>query len=139
MYGVCCLLGLGTLLPWNLFITEKQYFDVRVQQPPTQAALADNFENIIVVSFQLMCVALTPADCLLEDASVDPRASSWSLCTASSPALSRSSHRDAHASICALFVANHRTCHTASVEQYDCKSPSGLHGFSVQAVHEALD
>jgi hypothetical protein len=49
---------LGTLLPWNLFITEKQYFDVRVQQPPTQPALADNFENIIVVSFQLMCVAL---------------------------------------------------------------------------------
>ena len=56
MYGVCCLLGLGTLLPWNVFITEKQYFDVRVQQPPTQPALADNFENIIVVSFQMLCV-----------------------------------------------------------------------------------
>ena len=60
VYGVCCLLGLGTLLPWNVFITEKQYFDVRVQQPPTQPALADNFENIIVVSFQILCVAALP-------------------------------------------------------------------------------
>ena len=57
VYGVCCLLGLSTLLPWNVFITEKQFFSVRVQQPPTQPALADNFENIIVVAFQIMCVA----------------------------------------------------------------------------------
>ena len=57
VYGVCCLLGLSTLLPWNVFITEKQFFNVRVQQPPTQPALADNFENIIVVAFQIMCAS----------------------------------------------------------------------------------
>jgi len=59
VYGVCCLLGLSTLLPWNVFITEKQFFSVRAQQLPTQPAVADNFTSVIVVAFQIMCVAMT--------------------------------------------------------------------------------
>lgn len=58
VYGILCLLGVATLLPWNVFITENEFFDVRVHQPPTYSALADNFETSIVLIFQFVYVPL---------------------------------------------------------------------------------
>ena len=60
VYIICCLLGLGTLLPFNVLITEQQFFSVRTHVPPTTLAFADNITNLIVVSFQLVCV---PSKC----------------------------------------------------------------------------
>lgn len=40
------LLGCGTLLPWNVVITEKEFFDVRLHQLPSWAAVADNFPSL---------------------------------------------------------------------------------------------
>ena len=62
MYGICCLLGLGTLLPFNVLITEQQFFTVRTHVAPTAAVFADNVTNLIVVSFQIVCVS-PPARC----------------------------------------------------------------------------
>ena len=33
MYWILCLLGVATLLPWNVFITESEFFDIRVHVP----------------------------------------------------------------------------------------------------------
>lgn len=54
VYGILCLLGVATLLPWNVFITENEFFDIRVHQPPTYHAIADNFETAIVLIFQFV-------------------------------------------------------------------------------------
>jgi solute carrier family 29 (equilibrative nucleoside transporter), member 1/2/3 len=54
VYCTMCALGVGTLLPWNLFITERGYFDVRVRVRPTFEALAESFENVIVLVFQML-------------------------------------------------------------------------------------
>jgi hypothetical protein len=47
------LLGLANLLPWNVFISQPEYFNVRVHQLPTLQALADGVETAIVIVFQL--------------------------------------------------------------------------------------
>jgi hypothetical protein len=93
------LLGVGTLLPFNVFITERTFYEVsicfcitwhgsayldfmhapsggrmhqqlsggcvprqvRAQQPPTWRAAADNFENLLVLVFQLWCATRPPS------------------------------------------------------------------------------
>ncbi|KAK9819625.1 hypothetical protein WJX72_000372 [[Myrmecia] bisecta] len=57
VYIILCLLGVATLLPYNVFITETGYFSVRVHQPPYAAGLADNFEAILVTSNNIMTLA----------------------------------------------------------------------------------
>ena len=37
-YGVTFLAGVGTLLPWNVFITELSYFDLRIFVPQYSTA-----------------------------------------------------------------------------------------------------
>ncbi|CAL8462012.1 g1543 [Coccomyxa elongata] len=64
VYGILCLLGVATLLPWNVFITENEFFDIRVHVKPTYRSIADNFESAIVLTFQfvnfLALLALVP-------------------------------------------------------------------------------
>ena len=49
-----CLLGVAALLPWNVFITENDFFDVRVHVDPTFPRIADSFESAIVLVFQFV-------------------------------------------------------------------------------------
>ena len=42
------------MLPWNVFITESEFFDIRVHVPPTYGSIADSFETAIVLVFQFM-------------------------------------------------------------------------------------
>jgi len=54
VYWILCLLGVATLLPWNVFITESEFFDIRVHVPPTYDRVADSFETAIVLVFQIV-------------------------------------------------------------------------------------
>lgn len=61
---IMALLGVGTLLPFNVFITERAFYEVRAHKSPTWHGAADNIENLLVVIFQLCnyggLVALLP-------------------------------------------------------------------------------
>ena len=50
-YGITFLAGVGTLLPWNVFITERAYFDLRLFVPPYAPAVADAFESVFGMTF----------------------------------------------------------------------------------------
>ena len=50
-YGVTFLAGVGTLLPWNVFITERADFDLRLFVPPYAPAVADAFESVFGMTF----------------------------------------------------------------------------------------
>ena len=52
-YLVFLLAGAGTMFPWNVFITERAYFDVRLFAPPFTPALADSFESVFGVAYLL--------------------------------------------------------------------------------------
>ena len=45
------LAGVGTLLPWNVFITERAYFDTRLAVPPTTPALSRSFESVFGITY----------------------------------------------------------------------------------------
>lgn len=45
-YAIMVLQGLASAIPWNVYITETEYFNLRAHQPPTQQLLADNLETI---------------------------------------------------------------------------------------------
>lgn len=53
VYAIFLLLGTGTLLPFNVFITERDFFEVRSIVQPTWSSAAHNVENTIVTIFQL--------------------------------------------------------------------------------------
>lgn len=53
VYAIFLLLGTGTLLPFNVFITERDFFEVRSIIQPTWISAARNMENIIVTTFQV--------------------------------------------------------------------------------------
>ena len=50
-YGVMFLLGVGTLLPWNVFITERAYFDLRLRVEPYNPSFANAFESIFGMTY----------------------------------------------------------------------------------------
>jgi equilibrative nucleoside transporter 1/2/3 len=50
-YCITFLAGMGTLLPWNVFITERAYFDLRLFVPPYAPAVADEFESVFGMTF----------------------------------------------------------------------------------------
>ena len=50
-YCITFLAGIGTLLPWNVFITERAYFDLRLFVPPYAPAVADAFESVFGMTF----------------------------------------------------------------------------------------
>lgn len=51
------VLGVATLLPWNIFITETQFFEVRSHNLPTWEKAADAIKSIIPLCFQVPNVA----------------------------------------------------------------------------------
>eukprot|EP00884_Botryococcus_braunii_P022491 jgi/Botrbrau1/8926/Bobra.0148s0039.1 len=51
VYWLMCLLGISALLPYNVMLTEAEYYTVRTHQEPTIEILADNFETILVNSY----------------------------------------------------------------------------------------
>jgi len=38
-------------MPWNVFITEKEFWDVRLHQDPFNPLIAHNFMNIFALTF----------------------------------------------------------------------------------------
>ena len=56
-WGLCYLIfllaGAGTMFPWNVFITERAYFDVRLFAPPFTPALANSFESVFGMAYLL--------------------------------------------------------------------------------------
>lgn len=54
VYFIFVLLGTATLLPWNVFLTEKEFYDVRFQVKPFNDFLADNFMGLFALSFNTL-------------------------------------------------------------------------------------
>lgn len=55
-YAIMVLQGLASAIPWNVYITETEYFNLRAHQPPTQQLLADNLETIELLVSQFAYV-----------------------------------------------------------------------------------
>lgn len=54
VYFIFVLLGTGMLLPFNVFLTEKEFYDVRFQVKPYNAFVADNFMSLFCMSFNTL-------------------------------------------------------------------------------------
>jgi equilibrative nucleoside transporter 1/2/3 len=54
VYGILVILGIGTLLPWNVMITEKEFFDVRLHVEPYLPAVAGNFMSLFGLTFNTL-------------------------------------------------------------------------------------
>ncbi|CAL8462533.1 g2066 [Coccomyxa elongata] len=52
VYAIIVLQGLASAVPWNVYVTESEYFGLRVHVPPFSRILADNFENVNLVISQ---------------------------------------------------------------------------------------
>jgi hypothetical protein len=60
VYVIFVLLGCATLFPWNVFLTEAEFYAVRFQVKPYNAFVAENFMPLFGVSFNtlnLLCLA----------------------------------------------------------------------------------
>uniref|UniRef100_A0A7S3VLA4 Uncharacterized protein n=1 Tax=Dunaliella tertiolecta TaxID=3047 RepID=A0A7S3VLA4_DUNTE len=57
VYVIFVLFGIATLLPWNVFLTEKEYWDVRFQVRPFNEFIADNFMSLFALSFNALNLA----------------------------------------------------------------------------------
>ncbi len=55
LLGIFMLLGVGTLLPFNVAITERDFWGIRAHCVPTWQWAADNVENLLVIVFQIWC------------------------------------------------------------------------------------
>jgi uncharacterized membrane protein YgcG len=51
VYAILVVLGIGTLLPWNVFLTEKEFFDVRLHARPQLPSVASNFVSVFGLVF----------------------------------------------------------------------------------------
>lgn len=51
VYFIFVLLGTGTLLPWNVFLTEKEFYDVRMHVVPFNPYITNNFMSIFCLVF----------------------------------------------------------------------------------------
>ena len=54
VFIIFVLLGTGTLLPFNVFLTEKEFYDVRLQVPPYSDFISDNFMSLFAISFNIL-------------------------------------------------------------------------------------
>uniref|UniRef100_A0A7S0WNE4 Equilibrative nucleoside transporter n=1 Tax=Chlamydomonas leiostraca TaxID=1034604 RepID=A0A7S0WNE4_9CHLO len=54
VYFIFVLLGTGTLLPWNVFLTEKEFYDVRFQVQPYSPYVAQNFMSLFALAFNAL-------------------------------------------------------------------------------------
>jgi equilibrative nucleoside transporter 1/2/3 len=50
-YLILFLSGVGTLLPWNVFITERAYFELKLTVPPFPSAITNSFESVFGMTF----------------------------------------------------------------------------------------
>lgn len=53
MYYILLVLGVGTLLPWNVFLTEKEFFDIRLHVEPSNPTIANNFVSLFGLVFNI--------------------------------------------------------------------------------------
>lgn len=53
VYFIFVLLGTATLLPWNVFLTEKEFYDVRFQVPPFTSFVVENFMSLFCLAFNI--------------------------------------------------------------------------------------
>ncbi|GIL90052.1 hypothetical protein Vretimale_18111 [Volvox reticuliferus] len=51
VYFIFVLLGTGTLLPWNVFLTEKEFYDVRLHVQPYNGYITENFMSLFCLVF----------------------------------------------------------------------------------------
>ncbi|KXZ48068.1 hypothetical protein GPECTOR_30g163 [Gonium pectorale] len=51
VYIIFVLLGTGTLLPWNVFLTEKEFYDVRLHVVPFNGYITENFMSLFCLVF----------------------------------------------------------------------------------------
>lgn len=51
VYFIFVLLGIATLLPWNVFVTETEFYDVRLHIPPYPEFVASNFLSVFGLIF----------------------------------------------------------------------------------------
>ncbi|PNH05370.1 Equilibrative nucleoside transporter 1 [Tetrabaena socialis] len=51
VYFIFVLLGTGTLLPWNVFLTEKEFYDVRLHVAPFNGYITENFMSLFCLIF----------------------------------------------------------------------------------------
>mmetsp|Transcript_31022 Transcript_31022/g.68826 ORF Transcript_31022/g.68826 Transcript_31022/m.68826 type:complete len:479 (-) Transcript_31022:805-2241(-) len=54
VYFIFVLLGTGTLLPWNVFLTEKEFYDVRFKVEPCSYFIVDNFMGLFALAFNTL-------------------------------------------------------------------------------------
>jgi hypothetical protein len=54
VYGILLFIGIGTLMPWNVFITEKEFWDIRLHQDPFNPFVAHNFMNLFAMTFNIL-------------------------------------------------------------------------------------
>ncbi|KAL6749212.1 nucleoside transporter-domain-containing protein [Haematococcus lacustris] len=54
VYFIFVMLGTATLLPWNVFLTEKEFYDVRFQVKPYSDYIASNFMSLFALIFNTM-------------------------------------------------------------------------------------
>ena len=54
VYFIFVLLGICTRLPWNVLITEKEFYDVRLRVPPFNAFVVRNFMNVFACTFNIV-------------------------------------------------------------------------------------
>lgn len=52
--GIICLLGISSLLPWNVLITQAEYLFVRAHQQPTNHWAADQIVTLVANSYLFM-------------------------------------------------------------------------------------
>ena len=55
MQAIVIVQGLASALPWNVYVTESEFFTLRVHVPPFHRVLADNFENAQLLTSQAAC------------------------------------------------------------------------------------
>eukprot|EP00201_Polytomella_parva_P016635 CAMPEP_0175067138 /NCGR_PEP_ID=MMETSP0052_2-20121109/16920_1 /TAXON_ID=51329 ORGANISM="Polytomella parva, Strain SAG 63-3" /NCGR_SAMPLE_ID=MMETSP0052_2 /ASSEMBLY_ACC=CAM_ASM_000194 /LENGTH=369 /DNA_ID=CAMNT_0016333963 /DNA_START=132 /DNA_END=1238 /DNA_ORIENTATION=+ len=51
VYYIFLLLGTGLLLPWNVFLTEKEFYDVRLHVAPYYRYITENFMSLFSLVF----------------------------------------------------------------------------------------
>ena len=52
-YAILFCVGLGTLFPCTVFITERAYFDTRLTVHPYTPLLTNNFQSVFGIAYQM--------------------------------------------------------------------------------------
>lgn len=64
VYAILVILGVGTMLPFNVFMTEAEFFNVRMHVPPYNPVVSDNFISLFGLTFNALWVScMTHSGC----------------------------------------------------------------------------